>query len=192
MKSPGMLPIRSGSMSGEPKSSRRSPISSGRLSRKPRSRPTRAAAGMSCGKFEASRDRLVLEKDLDASRIKSVVVGTPGVVNPATGGLSLIPNISGLSDHQRHTMLAEHFGQEVASKTTSISPCSGKPGRAAPEAARTSAFLALGTGVGLGLIINGKLVRGAAGAAGEIAYLPIGARPDFVGRPRLSAPSSSR
>jgi predicted NBD/HSP70 family sugar kinase len=39
------------------------------------------------------------------------------------------------------------------------------------------AFLALGTGIGAGLVANGSLVRGASGAAGEIGYLPFGADP---------------
>ncbi|MGH6894374.1 MAG: ROK family protein, partial [Dongiaceae bacterium] len=39
------------------------------------------------------------------------------------------------------------------------------------------AFVALGTGIGLGLISNGRLVRGAHGAAAEIGYLPLGADP---------------
>ena len=40
-----------------------------------------------------------------------------------------------------------------------------------------AAFLALGTGVGLGLLINDKLFRGASGAAGEIADLPFARNP---------------
>src|SRR5581483_6160577 len=36
------------------------------------------------------------------------------------------------------------------------------------------AYLWVGTGVGLGLVLNGELYRGAGGAAGEIGYLPIG------------------
>lgn len=39
------------------------------------------------------------------------------------------------------------------------------------------AFVSLGTGIGLGVLVNGKLMRGAKGAAGEIAYLPFGADP---------------
>jgi predicted NBD/HSP70 family sugar kinase len=42
---------------------------------------------------------------------------------------------------------------------------------------RNAAFLALGTGTGLGLLINDKLFRGACGSAGEIADLPIGRDP---------------
>ena len=35
-------------------------------------------------------------------------------------------------------------------------------------------FLWVGTGVGLGIVIDGELYRGAGGAAGEIAYMPVG------------------
>src|SRR5690606_6495334 len=39
------------------------------------------------------------------------------------------------------------------------------------------AYIAVGTGVGSGLILNGQLVRGAANAAGEIGFMPFGADP---------------
>ena len=42
---------------------------------------------------------------------------------------------------------------------------------------RNAAFLSLGTGAGLGLLIDDKLFRGACGSAGEIADLPIGVDP---------------
>jgi len=35
-------------------------------------------------------------------------------------------------------------------------------------------FIQLGVGVGMGILINGEIYRGAWGAAGEIGYLPIG------------------
>ena len=35
-------------------------------------------------------------------------------------------------------------------------------------------YLWVGTGVGMGLVLNGELYRGTHGAAGEIAYLPVG------------------
>jgi predicted NBD/HSP70 family sugar kinase len=38
-------------------------------------------------------------------------------------------------------------------------------------------FVSVGAGVGLGIVINDELVRGAHGAAGEIGYLPSGVDP---------------
>jgi predicted NBD/HSP70 family sugar kinase len=35
------------------------------------------------------------------------------------------------------------------------------------------AFVSVGTGIGMGLVLGGQLVRGAHGVAGEIAYMPM-------------------
>src|SRR5205814_1687461 len=40
------------------------------------------------------------------------------------------------------------------------------------------AFVSVGTGIGMGLVLEGKLHRGAHGAAGEIAFLPLAGEPD--------------
>jgi predicted NBD/HSP70 family sugar kinase len=45
-------------------------------------------------------------------------------------------------------------------------------------------FIAIGAGIGMGIIIDDELVRGAHGAAGEIAYLPLVGDP-FNPRHRL-------
>ena len=121
-------------------------------------------------------DRLATENELDASRVKSIVVGTPGVIDPASGALSLIPNIRGLSEISVTRALAELFGREVAIENDVNLAVLGETWQGCALGCKDTAFLALGTGVGLGLIVNGKLVRGSTGAAGEIAYLPIGAQ----------------
>ena len=131
---------------------------------------------MSCGKFEASPTGSRSKRAWTPRASRSVVVGTPGVVDPATGALSLIPNISGLSEISVTRTLAEHYGQEVAIENDVNLAVLGEAWQGCARGCENAAFLALGTGVGLGLIINGKLVRGSAGAAGEIAYLPIGAQ----------------
>ena len=39
---------------------------------------------------------------------------------------------------------------------------------------RTFVYLWVGTGVGMGIVIDGALYRGSSGAAGEIGYMPVG------------------
>jgi predicted NBD/HSP70 family sugar kinase len=126
-------------------------------------------------------DRLARESGLDHSRIKSVVVGTPGVVDPVSGALSLVPNIRGLSEISVTETLAELYGQHVAVENDVNLAVLGEAWQGCARGCKDAAFLALGTGVGLGLIVNGALARGGTGAAGEIAYLPVGAQIDAPG-----------
>jgi predicted NBD/HSP70 family sugar kinase len=44
------------------------------------------------------------------------------------------------------------------------------------------AFVSIGTGIGMGLVLNGRLHRGAHGAAGEIGYLPLDSGRDVDAR----------
>ena len=106
--------------------------------------------------------------------IRSIVVGMPGVVDPGSGAITLVPNIKGLSDFNVARALGEHFGQTVGIENDVNLAMLGEVWRGCAAGCQNAAFIALGTGVGLGFICNGKLVRGASGAAGEIAYLPIG------------------
>ena len=43
-------------------------------------------------------------------------------------------------------------------------------------------YLSIGTGVGMGIVVGGELHRGARGAAGEVGFLPLAARPGHGGR----------
>ena len=122
---------------------------------------------------EAAR-KLAASQGLDLSRARSVVVGMPGVVDPATGAVELVPNIRGLSSISAPKVLADLFGQPVAIENDVNLAMLGEAWQGCAQGAEDAAFLALGTGVGLGLIVNGRIARGARGAAGEIAYLPIG------------------
>ena len=48
------------------------------------------------------------------------------------------------------------------------------------------ALIALGTGIGGGLVVGGELVRGADNAAGELGFLPFGAGVILMARPLLA------
>ena len=119
--------------------------------------------------------RLASSKGLDFARARSVVVGMPGVVDPETGAVALVPNIRGLSSINAPKLLTELFGQPVTIENDVNLAMFGEAWRGCAQGAQDAALLAIGTGVGLGLIVNGRIARGAKGAAGEIAYLPIGA-----------------
>jgi predicted NBD/HSP70 family sugar kinase len=89
----------------------------------------------------------------------------------------MIPNIAGLEDFDVLGYLCGRFGPDVAIENDVNLAMLGEHSLGCARGCRNAAFLALGTGTGLGLLIDGKLFRGTHGAAGEIADLPIARHP---------------
>jgi len=121
--------------------------------------------------------RLAREINVHPKRILSTVVGTPGVMSPRTGAIELAPNISGFSELDVATSLREKLGGQAAIENDVNLALLGEIWQGCAQDTANVAFLALGTGVGLGLSANGRLIRGENGAAGEIGYLPLGGDP---------------
>ena len=121
--------------------------------------------------------KLAQAAGIEAARVRHVMVGVPGAIDPLTGRVSLTPNIAGLQDFDVLGYLRGRFGPEVLIENDVNLAMLGEQALGCASRCRNAAFLALGTGAGLGLLIDGKLFRGARGLAGEIADLPIGRDP---------------
>ncbi len=109
-------------------------------------------------------------------RVAAVTVGTPGVENP-DGTIRLADNIPGLGSTPLATRLQALLQTAVQVENDVNLAALGEMEEGAAQACDTFALLALGTGLGAALVIDGNLARGSRGAAGEVAYLPIGADP---------------
>jgi predicted NBD/HSP70 family sugar kinase len=118
--------------------------------------------------------RLAREANTHPSRVLCAALGAPGVVNRKTGAIELSPNISGLEALDVGAVLREKLGGPVLVENDVNLALLGEIWQGCARDAGHVAFLAFGTGVGLGLAANGRLIRGENGAAGEIGYLPIG------------------
>lgn len=110
------------------------------------------------------------------SRVAAVTVGTPGVENP-DGTIRLADNIPGLGSVPLASRLQEMLETAVQVENDVNLAALGEMEEGAAQACDTFALLALGTGLGAALVIDGNLARGSRGAAGEVGYLPIGADP---------------
>ncbi|HLJ70365.1 MAG TPA: ROK family transcriptional regulator [Roseiarcus sp.] len=117
-----------------------------------------------------------LARDINAhpSRVLCAAIGTPGVVNKRTGVIELAPNVPGFDELDVGAILKERLGGHVLIENDVNLALLGEIWQGRARDAAHVAFLAFGTGVGLGLAANGRLVRGENGAAGEIGYLPVG------------------
>src|SRR5580698_181511 len=125
----------------------------------------------------ACAEKLAQAAGIDVTRAGHVMVGIPGAIDPRTGRVSLTPNIAGLEDFDVLGFLRGRFGPDVAIENDVNLAMLGEHAVGCANHCRNAAFLSLGTGAGLGLLIDDKLFRGARGSAGEIADLPIGRDP---------------
>jgi len=118
-------------------------------------------------------NRLARDVGSHPRRIRSIVIATPGVVNPATGAIEFAPNIIGLNQLDVIGILSDRLGSPVQIENDVNLALLGEIWHGCAQGTANVALISLGTGIGLGLYVDGHLVRGAHGAAGEIGYLPI-------------------
>lgn len=117
-----------------------------------------------------------------SSDLLRVVIGVPAAVDPKTGLASLSPNLRlpadrSLADAMTAGLSAHNIRCPVVVENDVNLAALAEATVALPQSDDTLAFISFGTGVGMGLVVNGALWRGAFGRAGEIGYLPFGATP---------------
>lgn len=119
----------------------------------------------------------VMQGNVDRTRVRQTVVGCPGVPDQATGYVRFAPNIAGIDSFDFRGAVSKETGTQVMLENDVNLAVLGEQWLGAGRGIDHLAFIALGTGIGAGLIVNGNLLRGASGAAGELGYLPFGADP---------------
>ncbi|MFI6323926.1 ROK family protein [Nonomuraea sp. NPDC050556] len=114
------------------------------------------------------------EAELEWSAITSVVVGSPGVYDPKVGRLEFAPNLPGpdLAERLRSSLDADLVIENDINLAAVGEHVYGQ-GRGKAN----FALVSIGTGVGMGIVVNGELYVGARGAAGEVSYLPATEEP---------------
>ncbi|SOC48110.1 predicted NBD/HSP70 family sugar kinase [Rhizobium subbaraonis] len=110
-------------------------------------------------------------------RLRLAVVGVPGAPDNRTGRILLAPNIRDFDKMDVLDAFRQAFGFDVLLENDVNLAALGESWQGQGQGIDNLAYVALGTGIGSGLILGGTLVRGAANAAGEMGFLPIGADP---------------
>ncbi|WP_349438021.1 ROK family transcriptional regulator [Pararhizobium sp. A13] len=140
--------------------------------------PTDARGGMHLvDQITRIHAELLQRSGIHAEKVKGGVVGIPGAVHPATRRLHMVPNIPGLTDIPVESLLYERLGFPVFIDNDVNLAAKGEQRLGHGKSIDNYVFIALGTGVGMGIVNEGRVVRGAHGAAGEISTLPVGADP---------------
>ncbi len=119
--------------------------------------------------------RVASEAGLRWRQVTHATVGSSGVLDPSRGLLAHAPNLPGWGRQGLVGAIRDQLGTAVSFENDVNLAALGERTNGAGRGVANFVFLWIGTGVGMGIVINGELYRGAGGAAGEIGYMPVGA-----------------
>jgi glucokinase-like ROK family protein len=137
-------------------------------------RPQEVAAGI----IAAAVDEALASAGAATRDVTAVGVGVPGRVDPLTGSVTLAVNL-GWSDLPLGAELEARLGRPTLVENDVRAAALGLHRRRVVGDIDDLAYLAVGTGVSAGVMLHGRLHRGARGLAGEIGHViadPGGAR----------------
>jgi predicted NBD/HSP70 family sugar kinase len=136
-------------------------------------------------------DALTDSSDIAGELIDGVVVGVPGVVETASGTLRWATNVPGLEGRAFGDDVSEQLGLGVTLENDVNLAALGERWLGVARGVDDFAFLSIGTGMGVGLVLRGELHRGHHGAAGEVDWALAGigedTDPSAEGLPSLIA-----
>ena len=135
-------------------------------------RPSRASDGLDATieTLLASLAHACSEAGVEASALRGLGVATPGWVDTERGIVPAAPQLIGWRDVPLVEMLQERLGLTVRLENDANAAALGENAFGAGRGTRHMLYITVSTGVGAGIIVDGRLYGGAKGSAGEIGH----------------------
>jgi predicted NBD/HSP70 family sugar kinase len=118
-------------------------------------------------------DLLCDNASVNRSAITQTVIGSPGVYDPRRNSMKLTGVLRGWDRPAALAGLREAFGPSLVMENDVDAAALAERALGHGREVDNFAFVHIGTGIGMGLVLGGQLLRGAHGVAGEIAYMPL-------------------
>ncbi|HHU62746.1 MAG TPA: ROK family transcriptional regulator [Clostridiales bacterium] len=113
---------------------------------------------------------LLKDNNVHPDKLKAIVVGLPAVINDETGRLLLAPQFQGWDGINIKDKLEKNFNARVIVKNDVNMAALGECRYGAGKRYNNMVYVGVETGIGAGIIIDGKLYEGSRNAAGEIGH----------------------
>lgn len=113
------------------------------------------------------------EAQTSLSKVLHLTAGAPGITNANTGVVLSAPNLNDWNNVPLRSMLERELGLPTLVENDTNLAAVGEHWRGSATGIQDFVFIALGTGVGAGIYINGRLHHGANWSAGEIGYASV-------------------
>jgi glucokinase len=122
--------------------------------------------------MEGLRD-MCKQSETPIGKLLHLTAGAPGIANVDQGVVLSAPNLKDWNNVPLRDLLKRAVGLPCIVENDTNLAAVGEYWRGAAREIDNFVFIALGTGVGAGIFINGKLHRGAQWTAGEIGYMGV-------------------
>ncbi len=113
--------------------------------------------------------------NLPIDQVAAIGIGSPGAIDFENGIIKRSPNLPNFSDTPLAKLLRQKIGRPTYLENDANAAAFGEfwAGAGRDQAIKYMVMITLGTGIGGGIITNGKLVHGHAGFAGEIGHMIV-------------------
>ncbi len=135
-------------------------------------------------------DELCARAGITRAQITQTVVGSPGVYDPQRNLMALTGGLPDWDQPEALAGLRAAFGPALAIENDVDAAALAERALGVGQETDNFAFVLLGTGIGMGLVLDGRLHRGVHGVAGEIAFMPLGGDPRAWAEPQHDAAPS--
>jgi glucokinase len=126
-----------------------------------------------CEALVAGARALLAEASVSPQALEAIGVCAPGPLDADAGIVQSPPNLPGWRDVALTRRLAQEFGCSAALENDANAAALAEWRARRGRGVSSLVFLTLSTGVGAGLVLDGRLYRGAGGLAGELGHVPV-------------------
>ena len=113
------------------------------------------------------------EANITLDQIAGIGVATPGPLNNRTGVIYSPPNLPGWENVPLRDLIQKHFNTLILIENDAHTAGLGEYMFGAGQGSRYMVYLTVSTGIGGGVIIDGKILEGANGTTGELGHMTI-------------------
>ncbi|AFV75226.1 transcriptional regulator/sugar kinase [Thermus oshimai JL-2] len=106
-------------------------------------------------------------------RAEAFGLGTPGPLDFARGLIRFTPNIPGLKDFPIRDLLRERLGRPVHLENDANAAALAEHHLGAARGEESSLYLTVSTGIGGGVVLGGRVLRGVRGQGGELGHITL-------------------
>jgi glucokinase len=143
------------------------------LSRDYRATPVQEGPGGVVKAIVDSANVVLRQAGIAITDIEAAGIGAPGISNPDTGTIITSPNLPGWCNVPLRDMVADKLDIKCFLVNDANAAALGELSFGAGRGARNFIYVTLSTGIGGGIVVDGRVYSGATGFAGEIGHMTI-------------------